>query len=93
MNRRELIKIVHETTEVPTLAVDCVICEAMNAIRDAVYAGEEVRLVRFGTFGSKKRPARTGRNIRTGEKITIPAKTVPTFKPAKDFLSKNRKPV
>ena len=93
MNRTELIKDVQERTELPRLAVDCVICETMNAIRDAVYAGKEVRLICFGTFSSKERPARTGRNIRTGEKISIPAKTVPIFKPAKDFLSKDRKPV
>ena len=93
MNRTELIKIVQKKTELPELTVDCVICEMMNAIRDAVFAGEKVRLIRFGTFSSKKRPARTGRNVRTGEKISIPEKNVPTFKPAKDFLSKDRTPV
>ncbi len=93
MNRKDLVKIIQEKTELPSLAIDSVLCEALNAIRSTVNAGEEVRLIGFGTFSSKKRPARTGRNIKTGEKITIPAKTVPTFKPAEDFLSKDRKPV
>lgn len=93
MNRRELIKIVQEKTDLPLLTIDCVLCETLNAIRDAVFTNEEVRLTRFGTFGSKKRPARSGRNLKTGERITIPAKTVPTFKPSKEFLSKKRNPV
>ena len=93
MNRRELIKIVQEKTDLPPLIIDSVLCEALNTIRDAVFADKEVRLTRFGTFGSKKRSARSGRNPKTGEKITIPAKTIPTFKPSKEFLSKKRNSV
>ena len=88
MNRTELVKNIKEKTELPSLIIDSVICEAMLTIKDAVRAGEEVRLVGFGTFGRKERSARIGRNVRTGEKIKIPAKSVPTFKAAKDFLAK-----
>ncbi len=38
-------------------------------------------LVGFGTFSTVKRPERTAKNPRTGEKITIPAKTIAKFKP------------
>ena len=40
-----------------------------------------VKLVGFGTFGSAKRKARIGRNPQTGDKIKIPAKTIPVFRP------------
>ncbi|UCF20687.1 MAG: HU family DNA-binding protein [Gemmatimonadota bacterium] len=46
-------------------------------------AGHEVRLTGFGTFGTKHRAARTGRNPATGQDITLPAKTYPTFKAGK----------
>ncbi|HHC07156.1 MAG TPA: HU family DNA-binding protein [Actinobacteria bacterium] len=46
-------------------------------------AGRSVSIAGFGTFDTKRRKARTGRNPATGETIQIPAKTVPVFKPAK----------
>ncbi|PIZ26843.1 MAG: DNA-binding protein HU, partial [Chloroflexi bacterium CG_4_10_14_0_8_um_filter_46_9] len=45
--------------------------------------GEEVVLTGFGTFSAKQRAARQGVNPRTGEKIQIPAVTVPKFKAGK----------
>ena len=45
--------------------------------------GEAVNLPGFRTFGTRNRPARTGRNPRTGESLEIAASTTPTFKPGK----------
>ena len=53
------------------------------AIGDALASGEEVRIARFGTFGTRSRPARSGRNPRTGEAVSIAASTSPTFKAGK----------
>ena len=52
-------------------------------ICDALSNGDSVGLIGFGTFEVKKRPARTGRNPRTGEPLDIPEKTVPVFKAGK----------
>ena len=52
-------------------------------ICDALSNGDSVGLIGFGTFEAKVRPARTGRNPRTGEPIDIPEKTVPVFKAGK----------
>ena len=52
-------------------------------IGDALAKGEEVRIAGFGTFGTRSRPARTGRNPRTGEPVSISASTSPTFKAGK----------
>ncbi len=46
-------------------------------------AGRRVQIAGFGTFDTKRRSARKGRNPATGATITIAAKTYPTFKPAK----------
>ena len=53
------------------------------AIGDALANGEEVRIVGFGSFGTRSRLARTGRNPRTGEAVSVSASTSPTFKAGK----------
>lgn len=57
-------------------AVDVV----LNAIADALKAGDKVQLLGFGTFSLQDRPARTGINPRTKEKIEVAAKKVIKFK-------------
>ncbi len=61
--------------------------EALEAIIEAITKslakGEDVTLTGFGTFSAKKRAARQGVNPKTGEKISIPAMTVPKFKAGK----------
>ena len=52
-------------------------------IGEALADGEEVRIAGFGTFGTRSRPARTGRNPRTGEAVSISASISPTFKAGK----------
>ena len=60
-------------------AVDAV----FEAVGEALANGEEVRIAGFGTFTTKSRPARAGRNPRTGERLEIQASTAPAFKPGK----------
>ena len=61
--------------------------KAVNAvfqsIEEALAKGEKVQLVGFGTFETKERAARVGRNPRTGDEIAIPATKVPGFKAGK----------
>jgi DNA-binding protein HU-beta len=70
-------------------AVDSV----FDSIADALKAGEEVRIVGFGSFNVTRRKQSQGRNPRTGEPITIPASNQPKFKAGKglkDAATKNR---
>jgi DNA-binding protein HU-beta len=60
-------------------AVDAVI----SAIASALAKGEKVQVAGFGNFEVKHRPARMGRNPRTGEPVQIAASKAPTFKAAK----------
>ena len=61
----------------------------VNAILDEIVAamarGDRVELRGFGAFSVKNRPARTGRNPRTGEQVTVSEKYVPFFKTGKDM--------
>ena len=63
--------------------------EALNAfietVQEALMDGDKVSLVGFGTFETRERAAREGRNPRTKETIQIPASTVPAFKAGKEF--------
>ena len=61
------------------VAVDAV----FETVSEALASGEEVRISGFGTFATRSRPARTGRNPRTGESLSIEASTAPFFKPVK----------
>ena len=60
-------------------AVDAV----FETIAEGLARGEDVRIVGFGALGTRRRPARTGRNLRTGESLDICASTSPTFKHGK----------
>ena len=55
----------------------------LDGLTEALKAGDKVALVGFGTFETRERPARKGRNPRTKEEITIPATTAPAFKAGK----------
>ena len=60
-----------------------VVDAVFGVLREALENGEEVRIPGFGTFATRSRPARTGRNPRTGESLSIQASTAPVFKPGK----------
>jgi nucleoid DNA-binding protein len=70
---------------VPKSAVADIVQAAFDGIVGAVARGDEVQLHGFGTFTRKHREAHEGRNVRTGETITIGAKNAPHFKAAKGF--------
>ena len=57
----------------------------VDTVQKTVAKGKKVTLVGFGTFESRKRAARMGRNPQTGKEIKIPAKTVPAFSAGKKF--------
>ena len=69
--------------------------KALNATVDtvsaALAAGDKVQLVGFGTFETRQREARMGRNPKTKEAIEIPATTIPVFKAGKALKEKTAK--
>ncbi len=83
MNKADIISKVHEvlgTTKADAeRAVECMI----DSISASLKQGNEVSIAGLGIFSAKMRPARQGRNPRTGESIEVPAMRVPKFRAAK----------
>ena len=85
MNKTDLINAIAEGAGLSKVDAAKALNATTAAIANAVKAGEKVALVGFGTFAPSERPARTGKNPRTGEVLQIPAKTVVKFKPRADL--------
>jgi DNA-binding protein HU-beta len=88
MNRKELVESILQNKELSHLSkkdADRFINSLIETVKKTVKKGEDVSLVGFGTFTKVKRAARTGVNPATGERIRIKAKTVPKFRPGKEF--------
>jgi DNA-binding protein HU-beta len=88
MNKGELIDAVAAKASVTKKEADAVLSAALEAIMEAVASDDKVTLVGFGSFESRKRKAREGRNPKTGEKMEIPETTVPAFSAGKLFKEK-----
>ncbi len=65
--------------------VERVVNAILDGITDALARGERVELRGFGAFSVRHRPARTGRNPRTGESVAVKEKHVPFFKTGKEL--------
>ena len=90
MNQSELIEKVAQTTELNQAAAGQAVKAVVNAIFDALVAGEAVRVSGLGSFNVAARPAREGRNPQTGETIEIAASKAVRFhagKAVKDALN------
>ena len=83
MNKTELIAAVAEKTGLSKKDTEAAVNATLLTITETLKAEEKVQLVGFGSFEVKERPARVGRNPRTGESMTYPACKVPVFKPGK----------
>ena len=83
MTKAELIDAVQVAGDFATKAdAKCAVEAVFEAVEAALVNGEEVRVPGFGTFKTKERAARQGRNPQTGASLKIPARTVVSFKPA-----------
>lgn len=85
MNKTELVAALAEKAEVSKKDAEKVLNAFVETVQDAVKADDKVQLVGFGTFESKARAARDGKNPQTGEAIKIAACKVPAFKAGKAF--------
>ena len=83
MNKKELITAIAEETGMTKKDVATVVDAAFDKITAAMVAGDKVQLMGFGTFETRERGERTGKNPRTGESVTIAACKAPAFKAGK----------
>lgn len=91
MNKSELVSKVAEGTGLSKKDTEATINSFMSVVSETLAKKEVVQLIGFGTFETRKRAARTGRNPQTNEEIKIPASTVPAFKPGKALKEKVNK--
>jgi DNA-binding protein HU-beta len=85
MNKAELIEHMAKSTKLSKAACKGAIESVIEAVETTLKKGKDVVLTGFGTFTVIKRKARIGINPATGNKMTIPAKRVPKFKPGKQL--------
>ena len=85
MNKTELVAAIAAKAEVSKKDAENMLNAFIETVQDAVKADDKVQLVGFGTFESRARAAREGKEPQTGEKIKIAACKVPVFKAGKAF--------
>lgn len=85
MNKAELIQAIVEQSKLTKKEVSNALDALIDTIQSSVQNGDTVSLVGFGSFQTRQRSARTCRNPKTGEQISVEAKTVPVFKAGKKF--------
>ena len=85
MNKNELTRAVANKIGVTLKDAGIAVDGVIDAITDALVAGEKIQISGFGTFELKKKDAHVGINPKTGEKIQISATKIPTFKFGKAY--------
>jgi len=83
VNKSELIEAVAANADIPKAAAGRAVDAMIETVTDSLKKSDPVVLVGFGTFATKERAARTGRNPQTGATIQIAAAKVPSFKAGK----------
>ena len=91
MNKAELITSMAEKSQLTKKDAESALKAFIDSVQEALENGDKVQLIWFGTFETRERAAREGRNPRTKETITIPASTVPVFKAGKEFKDRVNK--
>lgn len=88
MNKTELISAMAEKTGLTKKDTEAALKSFIEVVEETLAIGDKIQLIGFGTFETRERAAREGRNPRTKEIITIPATTVPVFKAASALKDK-----
>ncbi len=85
MNKGDLINKIAEEANLTKAQATSALSATLSAISGTLKEGDKAALLGFGTFSVTARPARVGRNPKTGAAIDIPAKNVVKFKPGKEL--------
>ncbi|EGK89274.1 HU family DNA-binding protein [Microcoleus vaginatus PCC 9802] len=85
MNKGQLVELMAAKAETTQKAANALLDAFLDCVTQAVADGEKVTLVGFGSWEARERKAREGRNPKTGEKMEIPATTIPAFSAGKQF--------
>lgn len=80
MNKSDLAGDVARKSKISKRQAGEIVDSVFASIREAMYRGESVRIAGFGTFGTRFKAARVGRDLKSGAPVGIPARMVPEFR-------------
>ena len=83
MNKTELVDAIGAAADITKAQAGRALDAVLESVTETLKNGEKVTLIGFGTFETRERAARTGRNPQTGKEIQIAASTTPAFKAGK----------
>ena len=86
MRKSDLIGRISEKTGIPKVDVLVTLETMFKEVKDSLINGENIYIRGFGSFITKKRAAKMGRNIKKNVAVDIPEHYIPAFKPAKEFM-------
>src|SRR5579862_795434 len=85
MTKADLVEEVIRATELPRKDSEAIVETIFDSIIKALQTGDKIEIRGFGSFRTRQRRGRIGRNPKTGAKVDVPAKRVPFFKPSKEL--------
>ena len=85
MTKAELVEEVSRVSDLTKKHSEVIVDTVFESIIEALKRGEKIELRGFGSFRLRKREPRKGRNPKTGDKVDVPPKRVPYFKPGKEL--------
>ena len=83
MTKADLVELVADNADVPRKQADEIVQVVLESIIAALHRDEKVELRGFGSFRVRQRGSRIGRNPKTGDRVQVPPKRIPYFKPGK----------
>ena len=85
MTKADLVEEVIKSTELPRKESETVVETIFESIIQALQTGDKIEIRGFGSFRTRQRRGRIGRNPKTGAKVEVPPKRIPFFKPSKEL--------
>ena len=85
MTKADLVEEVIRATELPRKDSEIIVETVFESVIQALQGGDKIEIRGFGSFRTRERRGRTGRNPKTGAKVDVPAKKIPFFKPSKEL--------
>jgi integration host factor subunit beta len=85
MTKAELVEEVSRVSDLTKKHSEIIVETVFRSIIEALQRGEKIELRGFGSFRLRQREPRKGRNPKTGDKVDVPPKKVPYFKPGKEL--------
>jgi integration host factor subunit beta len=85
LTKADLIEEVLRITELPRKESESIVETIFDSIIESLQNGDKIEIRGFGSFRTRQRRGRVGRNPKTGEKVEVPPKKIPFFKPSKEL--------